>query len=542
MAIETILNSILNEPYMKNMRQSIVDGIEQVYEDATFDGNTDMEVLRARGSESTLNDRLNKSDLIQNDITLQLPEKATKSYVDSKFGTLGNTFTFKGSCLFSALPTTGASSGDYWYVTDKATNYAYNGSSWTDVGNSVSVELENIEGIDNMKNGFIKRFLPQNHWLKDGWSGTAIANVTNRTSVRENQTIDSTFDLINTNESLYEVRAYKYNNETNVLENTFLAPAYDLPAGNYKFDLRNPDSTINFYNMTQDNRTTIANGIVLINVGKIRIPYLEKEIDDIKMKKIDKPFVILDFDWYTYMHQERYEIVKKEYGFNASFCLDEQTTDYNMNDYLPRDKYNNLIENGWDVALYGGTPDELITDNSSYEYWYSRIKNLVDQKKTIGIFNPYTYNVPSNQNTLNIRKAVKDNGFKLMRATTDGNFIKSPNEFELGAVFMTTNAVSSIKTKIDTCIANTYGICLYTHKVLPDSGNINDGQDAAGGHIYETSFRQILDYIKPLVDSGQLEVLTAREYFSKYNPEEAIEFDENRNVKMQNFILSKVTM
>lgn len=56
------------------MRQSIVDGIEQVYKDATAKGDTNMEVLRARGSESSLNDRLDKNDTTHKETTAQLAQ------------------------------------------------------------------------------------------------------------------------------------------------------------------------------------------------------------------------------------------------------------------------------------------------------------------------------------------------------------------------------------------------------------------------------------------------------------------------------------
>ena len=57
----------------------------------------------------------------------------------TKIGNMGNTKTFKGSCLFANLPLTGMLANDYWYVTDKTSNYCYNGSAWIDIGNNVNV-------------------------------------------------------------------------------------------------------------------------------------------------------------------------------------------------------------------------------------------------------------------------------------------------------------------------------------------------------------------------------------------------------------------
>jgi hypothetical protein len=65
--------------------------------------------------------------------------KADKTYVDSKIGSIGSTKTFKGSSTFASLPTSGNTNGDYYYVTDKTTNYCWNGTSWVDIGNNVSI-------------------------------------------------------------------------------------------------------------------------------------------------------------------------------------------------------------------------------------------------------------------------------------------------------------------------------------------------------------------------------------------------------------------
>jgi hypothetical protein len=91
------------------------------------------------------------------DYVNDLSEKADKTYVDTKFGNMGNTKTFKGSCLFASLPTSGNTVDDYWYVTDKTTNYCWNGTAWVDIGNNVNlgdgsvtaktVESSVLEGI-----------------------------------------------------------------------------------------------------------------------------------------------------------------------------------------------------------------------------------------------------------------------------------------------------------------------------------------------------------------------------------------------------------
>lgn len=128
-------------------------------EDPAFDYKT--EILKVKntsinnqtniGDISTLKTTV-KSDLVAgiNELkdsietnTSQLEQKAEKIYVDTKIGNMGNTKTFKGSCLYSALPIS-ATVDDYWYVTDKTTNYCWNGTSWVDIGNNLNIGLKTI--------------------------------------------------------------------------------------------------------------------------------------------------------------------------------------------------------------------------------------------------------------------------------------------------------------------------------------------------------------------------------------------------------------
>ena len=62
MGIDQYLKIIKEGVFGRDVRQAIHDGIEQVYEDATFDGNTNMEVAKARGGANTLEDRLRQID------------------------------------------------------------------------------------------------------------------------------------------------------------------------------------------------------------------------------------------------------------------------------------------------------------------------------------------------------------------------------------------------------------------------------------------------------------------------------------------------
>ena len=99
-----------------------------------------------RKIEETINQEIPK-------INSQLEQKAEKVYVDNKIGNMGNTKTFKGSCLYSAL-STDAIVDDYWYVTDKDTNYCWNGTAWVDIGNNLNI---GDNTISKEKTNFIKK-------------------------------------------------------------------------------------------------------------------------------------------------------------------------------------------------------------------------------------------------------------------------------------------------------------------------------------------------------------------------------------------------
>lgn len=81
----------------------------------------------------------------ENDISsfsTALAQKANSSDLvttNTKIGNIGNIRAFKGSCLFASLPTTGMITNDFWYVSDKTSNYCYNGASWIDIGNNFNI-------------------------------------------------------------------------------------------------------------------------------------------------------------------------------------------------------------------------------------------------------------------------------------------------------------------------------------------------------------------------------------------------------------------
>ena len=125
MSIQDELNQIKNAVYGADVRDAIHDSIKKTYDDASANGNANMEVEMARGTEPTLSARLDKE---QQEVNAQLAQKADKSEVT-------NVMTPKGNTPYASLPTTGNSVGDYYYCPDgdgvnPAGNYVWNGTTW----------------------------------------------------------------------------------------------------------------------------------------------------------------------------------------------------------------------------------------------------------------------------------------------------------------------------------------------------------------------------------------------------------------------------
>jgi len=104
-------------------------------------GDSSVEAAQARVNGEgfpfgTLKERL---DTEQAAVSAELAEKASQSVMDAKFGSMGSTKIFKGSCLNANLPVAGMIVDDYWYVSDLTTNKCWNGATWVDIGNALKI-------------------------------------------------------------------------------------------------------------------------------------------------------------------------------------------------------------------------------------------------------------------------------------------------------------------------------------------------------------------------------------------------------------------
>ncbi|HFI0084980.1 TPA: hypothetical protein ACGORA_000370 [Streptococcus suis] len=119
MGIDNHLKVIKEGVFGRDVRQAIHDGIEQAYDDATANGNANMEVAKARGVYDTLPNRLQAIDGMLISKLNSLTNISPKDVVES----------------FDALVSTHPAGSDGVFITaDTGHWYFWNGSNWEDGG------------------------------------------------------------------------------------------------------------------------------------------------------------------------------------------------------------------------------------------------------------------------------------------------------------------------------------------------------------------------------------------------------------------------
>lgn len=328
------------------VRDSIADGIEVVeqlredYDNQVINaGNSNAEIVDARGGQTKLKDRLDNFDEQLEHIEI---EKASKVYVDTKIGNIGNTKTFKGSCLYSALPTS-ATVDDYWYVTDKTTNYCWNGETWIDIGNNLNIGDKTITQKKmtipyveaRIKNLFNKNVIEENKF------------------VMENGTIGN-MNLLGVSEFIEIVGGTQY---------TFIYPRTTM----HPFAYYDKDKSFISYVSNNTNKTVTTPS----NAKYIRFTFWLEDIEKIQLEKGSISTEYEPFGYYI-----------KDETLNIAFkYLNNKAIEENKNVYVMLSKSKNLFDKnavtknhyvdyktGIIKELSGASVSEYIEIESNTEY------------------------------------------------------------------------------------------------------------------------------------------------------------------------------
>ena len=214
------------------------------------------------------------------------------------------------------------------------------------------------EDLDKaLPNGYAKIGTFEAKWDQQGINddGT-ISNITNAASVGKINILNITtsFKLVSKDSGYkFNVCEFSKNGDEYIFkkftEINGVAQA-EFNAGFYKigfFDIT--ESPLDYYNMSESDRVKLVESHYELYFNKL--PFTA-------YSEFEKPFVIFSFDWYS-DSWKKYQIMKP-LGLNATFCLDTQTSDYNISDGLTRDQFDEMLENGWDWALYGTIGDIVL--------------------------------------------------------------------------------------------------------------------------------------------------------------------------------------
>lgn len=152
--IDKYLDIIKKGVFGRDVRKAIHDGIAQVYEDATFDGNTNMEVAKARGTFEQLPIRLDSmSDALDN--------KANQKWVDSQLKNIVSSSPSSVLENFEAIQSTypaglnriviAKDSGKWYYWNDSSRTWLEGGIYQGKSLGSDEVTADNVDFVKGIK-------------------------------------------------------------------------------------------------------------------------------------------------------------------------------------------------------------------------------------------------------------------------------------------------------------------------------------------------------------------------------------------------------
>lgn len=236
---------------------------------------------------------------------------------------------------------------------------------------------------------------------------------------------------------------------------------------------------------------------------------------------LKKPVVMFMFDS---LYDNNTCGLLKKYSLHGTYHVGNSTTSF---DDTAKTGIKNLIKDGHDIGIYTGNgtrPSTYVGEDS--DNWYTYIKKAVDDLKLVGIYNPTSYGCANNKGSIKIYEFAKQLGFKYVRCNykvvngetwEDSSTIfenwknNNQNGLNMCPYSMPEKTFEEIKTQIDYAIANNKILPLFTHGAPTTGDSIN---------VSYAIFEQVCAYVKEKVNLGEVEVLTSRELWNKYNEQE----------------------
>ncbi len=223
---------------------------------------------------------------------------------------------------------------------------------------------------------------------------------------------------------------------------------------------------------------------------------------------MDKGYILLNFDGLLLESDNRFDIVYGEYGYKATAVVRPQNPEF----------IEKLEKAGWEISAYNNTEGEYLPhdkvndmDEETLKGWCRYIKCERDRLTALGI-HPTTWVCRQNRYGTALEYALKQNGFLIARGSRnpDGTSffyelkkgeMKTPN-FEIYS-----HNIDEVKRNIDYAIEHKCALNIFTHFVVATP------EEDGGFDCTESTYREMLEYLKTKVDAGLCECITYKEFY-----------------------------
>ncbi len=219
-------------------------------------------------------------------------------------------------------------------------------------------------------------------------------------------------------------------------------------------------------------------------------------------------YILLNFDQLLTENDNRFEIVWGEYGFKATAVVRPETESHKQK----------LSKAGWEISAYNNTegeypPHEERFDMSeqSLKKWCAYVKAERDRLSDLGVY-PTTWACRQNRFGPALEYALKQNGFLIARGqrNPDGtSFIKEFKEGDMNTpnFEIYSHNIDEVKRNIDYAVEHKCALNIFTHLV------VKTPEEDKGFDCVESTYREMLDYVKQKADAGLCEVITYKEFY-----------------------------
>lgn len=552
--IKNIREAILG----KDVRESIAGAIEQCYEDASKNGNANMEVTEARGTFDTLNQRLNNSDIVKAEKKEVEDEKELRKDADSNLQTQINSLA-SGSPLVASSTSEMTDTSKVYVNTTDGHWYYYNKSNWVDGGiyqatedsETVSKLVENLETMVN--DIYTPAFIDITNSIDITNGSFAIVDDLNNGKI-SNWEHGAHTQLIKVKEG----EQFKITGNTHV--NVPLIVFYSGLEATTEYYNSSYGETLGEDVLYTDELITIPPGVVgmVVNTayytsyaigikkytkmgeytqigineqtqGSIDMQLSTNKIFDCENTQLKQKIILLSknekFEWKNYdkayitirVDDIRHDVdlsakIVNEYGFplciaciakNMSQPVDGITSEEEKIGNTKLDVMKNVVLNGGEILNH---PPEVIEDSDEENLQ----TNFIDTKYLIESegFKVRGVAVADSFPPENIKQAL-ENFITPFYDYSDGYGVNVA--YNSSSTMMGSTSISKIKSLIDDAVTNKKWLTLVFHTL--------DGTE--GTKIHESGYneqilREELQYIKNYVDNGQLEVVTWNEHYNKF--------------------------